>query len=83
MSAATTLIPTATGTDQKRTTFHARTIRATQVPIIQKYVLRAERAVMVVGTPHPDVRAGAKIGGVGAAAGRGVRRSVDDGRRRA
>jgi hypothetical protein len=37
MSAATTLMPTATGTDQKRTTFHAITISPTQVPISQKY----------------------------------------------
>jgi hypothetical protein len=37
MTAATTLIAMAAGTDQKRTTFHASTISATQIPISQKY----------------------------------------------
>src|SRR3954471_1867915 len=41
ITAATTLIPTATGMDQKRTTFHARTMRATHVPMSQKYVALA------------------------------------------
>src|ERR1700759_4115168 len=42
--AATTLIPTATGTDQRRTTFQASTISTTQVPISQKYVALADGA---------------------------------------
>ena len=36
------LMPTATGIDQKRTTFHASTISPTHVPISQKYVARGE-----------------------------------------
>ena len=36
-SAATTDIPTAAGTDQSRTRFHASTMRTTQAPMIQKY----------------------------------------------
>jgi hypothetical protein len=69
------------------------------VPIIQKYVLRAEGLLIAGGTPHPDVVPGAKMGRVDGRTGRGrgadvgtdadaaadpwVRRSVDDGRRRA
>jgi hypothetical protein len=45
------LIPTATGIDQKRTTFQARTISATQEPISQKYVARGDGALM--GLPYP------------------------------
>jgi hypothetical protein len=36
MTAATTLMPTAAGTDQNRTTFQASTISTTHAPISQK-----------------------------------------------
>jgi hypothetical protein len=61
------LIPTATGTDQRRTTFHARMIRARQVPIIAKYVDRGDLGTSLassiwvvpsVGVPMPVSYAG-------------------------
>ncbi len=60
ITAATTLIPTATGMDQKRTTFHARTMRATHVPMSQKYVALAPGRFTVA--PHGRCDAGASRG---------------------
>ena len=49
-------MPTATGIDQKRTTFQASTISATHVPISQKYVARGEGRF--TAAPHDGEWAG-------------------------
>jgi hypothetical protein len=52
ISAATTLMATAAGTDQRRTTFHASTMRAMQVPISQKYAVLGDRELIGVLSPR-------------------------------